>query len=157
MRMLMLLVAMCTPAVIAAEVPFAAVRGGYVALSVADLDASAKWYAETFDLAIVRNHSQSPDNKSAATILRGNGLIVELIQHADAMPLNRAAPALSRAFQVHGIFKSGIVVDDLDATFKELNTRKVEIAFPIFADAALAIRTFAIRDNNGNLLQFFGT
>jgi catechol 2,3-dioxygenase-like lactoylglutathione lyase family enzyme len=156
MRMLVLLAALCAPAVVAAKAPFAAVQGGYVALSVADLDASAKWYAETFDLAIVRNHSQSPDQKASATILTGHGLIIELIQHADAMPLTRAAPALSRAFQVHGIFKSGIVVDDLDATFTELNARKVEIAFPIFADAALATRTFAIRDNSGNLLQFFG-
>ena len=57
---------------------------------------------------------------------------------------------------MHGIFKSGIVVDDLDATFKELNARKVEIAFPIFADSALAIRTFAVRDNSDNMLQFFG-
>ena len=53
MRTLMLLLVMCTPAAIAANAPVAAVQGGYVALSVADLDASAKWYAETFDLAIV--------------------------------------------------------------------------------------------------------
>lgn len=156
MRTLALLLVICTPAVIGAQTPFAAVRGGYVALSVADLDASAKWYADTFDLTIVRNHSQSPDKKSTATILNGHGLIVELIQHADAMPLRQAAPALSRSFQVHGIFKAGIVVDDLDETFKELNARKVEMAFPIFADEALAIRTFAIRDNSGNLIQFFG-
>ena len=152
----LLLLVMCAPALIAAKAPVTAVQGGYVALSVADLDASAKWYAETFDLAIVRDHSQSPDKKATATILNGHGLIIELIQHADAMPLNRAAPALSRAFQVHGIFKAGIVVDDLDATFTELTARKVEIAFPIFADSALATRTFAIRDNSGNVLQFFG-
>ena len=156
MRTLTLLLVLCAPAVIVAKAPVTAVHGGYVALSVADLDASAKWYAETFDLAIVRNRSQSPDKKSTATILSGNGLIVELIRHADAMPLRQAAPSLSRNFQIHGIFKSGVVVDDLDATFKELTARKVEMAFPIFTDEALAVRTFAIRDNSGNLIQFFG-
>jgi hypothetical protein len=89
MRMLVLLVAICAPAVVAAKAPFTAVHGGYLALSVADLDASAKWYAETFDLAVVKNHSQSPDKKATATILSGNGLIIELVQHADAMPLNQ--------------------------------------------------------------------
>ena len=156
MRTLALLLVMCAPVMIVAKAPVTAVQGGYIALSVADLDASAKWYTDTFDLAIAKNHSQSPDKKSTATILSGHGLIVELIQHADAMPLRQAAPSLSRSFQIHGIFKSGVVVDDLDATFKELTARKVEMAFPIFTDEALAVRTFAIRDNSGNLIQFFG-
>ena len=155
-RASLLFLLVCLPIATAAREPFAAVRGGYIALSVADLDASAKWYADTFDLKIVRNHSQSPDRKSVATILTGNGLIVELVQHADAMALRAAAPALSRVFQIHGIFKAGVVVDDLDATFQELEARKVDIAFRVFSDDALAYRTFAIRDNSGNMIQFFG-
>ena len=145
----------CVAAVAAAE-PFAAVRGGFVALSVADLDASAKWYAETLDLKIVRPRSQSPDGKSLGTVLTGHGLIVELVQHSEAMPLRQAAPTLTRTYQIHGIFKAGIIVDDLDATLRELERRKVDIAFRTFTDAALDYRTFAIRDPSGNFIQFFG-
>jgi hypothetical protein len=136
--------------------PVAAVSGGYLALSVPDLDASAKWYAETFDLTVVRSQSSSPDKKSVATILTGHGLIVELVQHNDAKPITQAAPGRTRAFEIHGIFKSGVVVPDLDATLKALEARNVDIAFRIFSDAALALRTFAIRDNAGNFIQFFG-
>jgi hypothetical protein len=39
---------------------------------------------------------------------------------------------------------------------KELGARKVDIAFRVFSDDALAYRTFAIRDNSGNMIQFFG-
>jgi catechol 2,3-dioxygenase-like lactoylglutathione lyase family enzyme len=155
-RASLVLLLLWLPVAIAAKAPFAAVQGGYIALSVADLDASAKWYADTFDLKIAKQRSQSPDKKAVATILTGNGLIVELVQHAEAMALRAAAPALSRAFQIHGIFKAGVVVDDLDAAFQELEARKVDIAFRVFNDNALAYRTFAIRDNSGNMIQFFG-
>ena len=154
MRSLLIALLLCAP--VAAEAPLTAVSGGYVALSVADLDASAKWYASTFDLSVVRNRSQSPDKKALATILTGHGLIVELVQHSDAAPLKEAAPPRTRAFEVHGIFKWGITVADLDAAFKELEARKVDVAFRVFADAGLGLRTFAIRDNSGNMIQFFG-
>jgi extradiol dioxygenase family protein len=153
---MVLLLVMSVPVAFSGKGPVSAVRGGFLALSVADLDASATWYVQMFDLTIVKSHSESPDKKSMATILMGHGLIVELIQHADAMPLHRAAPALTQSFQIYGIFKAGIVVDDVDATLKELEARKVDVAFRIFKDDALGLRTFAIRDNAGNVIQFFG-
>jgi catechol 2,3-dioxygenase-like lactoylglutathione lyase family enzyme len=155
-KALIALLVICTAVATSAAPPFSGVRGGYVALSVADLDASAAWYADTLDLKIVREHSQSPDKKSVATVLMGNGLIVELIHHVEAMPLNSAAPTLTRTFQIHGIFKWGVVVDDLDAALKELEARHVNIAFRILSDDGLAYRTFAIRDNAANIIQFFG-
>jgi catechol 2,3-dioxygenase-like lactoylglutathione lyase family enzyme len=155
-KALIALLVICTAVATSAAPPFSGVRGGYVALSVADLDASAAWYADTLDLKIVREHSQSPDKKSVATVLMGNGLIVELIHHVEAMPLSSAAPTLTRTFQIHGIFKWGVVVDDLDAALKELEARHVNIAFRILSDDGLAYRTFAIRDNAANIIQFFG-
>ncbi len=55
-----------------------------------------------------------------ATVLTGNGLIVELIHHQDALLLATAAPNLTRTFQVRGIFKTGVTVSDLDAALKEI-------------------------------------
>jgi hypothetical protein len=74
---------------------------------------------------------------------------------AVAVVLWHANPA-TWAFQIRGIFRAGVVVDDLDAAFQELEARKVDIAFRVFNDNALAYRTFAIRDNSGNMIQFFG-
>jgi hypothetical protein len=44
----------------------------------------------------------------------------------------------------------------VDATLRELEQRKADIAFRTFPDAALGYRTFAIRDPSGNVIQFFG-
>jgi hypothetical protein len=74
---------------------------------------------------------------------------------AVAVVLWHANPA-TWAFQIRGIFRAVVVVDDLDATLKEPDTRKVDIAFRVFSDDALADRTFAIRDNSGNMIQVFG-
>ena len=64
---------------------FNAVTGSYFALSVGDMQASTKWYSEKLGLKVVMNAPKS--NKAAVTVLEGGGLIVELIQLDDAVPL----------------------------------------------------------------------
>lgn len=63
--------------------------GAFFALSVADMQASAKWYTEKLSLR----------------------LIVELIQDDNALPLSKAAPASTRRESVHGMFKAGALVE----------------------------------------------
>lgn len=136
--------------------PVFTAHGGFVAITVPDLDVSARWYAEKLGLKIVKNHAMRPDNKAAVTVLEGSGFAVELIWLADAQPLSKTAPQLQGPQDVHGILKSGVFVDDLDATLKELKSRNVTLAFDTFYDKSMDCRMFAIRDNNGNILQFFG-
>jgi len=136
--------------------PFTAVRGGFIALTVSDLNAAANWYCQKLGLRVVKKHVMRPDNKAAVTVLQGNGLAVELIWFADAVPLSKIDAQLIGAQQIHGILKSGVFVDDLDVAFEALKSRKVSFAFEIFHDKSMGCRMFAIRDNNGNILQFLG-
>jgi catechol 2,3-dioxygenase-like lactoylglutathione lyase family enzyme len=136
--------------------PFSTVRGGFIALTVSDLDATADWYCRKLGLRVVKKHVIRPDNKAAVTVLQGNGLAVELIWFADAIPLSNVDAQLTGAQQVHGILKSGVFVDDLDRTFEVLKSRNVSFAFDIFHDKSMECRMFAIRDNNGNIIQFLG-
>ena len=82
--------------------------GSFFALSVADLDASAKWYASTFDMTVAM-HVPKQGN-AAVTVLKGNGMIVELVQLDDAKSLSAAAPGITDPMHVHGIAKAGILV-----------------------------------------------
>ncbi len=131
------------------------VSGGFIALSVPDLEASAHWYEETLGLKVVK-HAVSADKQRAVTILQAEGLIVELIWFADAAPLSKIAPQLQGPHQLYGILKAGIVVDDLDAMLRALKAKQVTMAFEPFFDDSTQCRTFAVRDNNGNIIQFFG-
>jgi hypothetical protein len=93
-------------------------KGAFFGLSVADVEASAKWYAEKFGLQVVLRPPKF--DGATAVILEGNGLIVELVQRDDAMPLSKAAPSVTQNSRVHGFFKAGIIVDDFDATVARL-------------------------------------
>jgi hypothetical protein len=127
--------------------PFGGVKGAFLALSVADIEASAKWYEEKLGLSV---EIRTKSGKTSVIVLSGNGLTVELLRHDDATDLGRDA-LLS-----HGIFKSGLVVDDLDKTLAELKKRSVRIAYGPFAARDNAMANFIIEDNVGNLIQFFG-
>ena len=126
------------PAVVAA--------GSFFALSVPDLDASAKWYTEKLGLHVVMQVPRQ--NKTAVTVLEGGGLIVELIQHDDARP--SGDPLL-----VHGVFKVGIVVEDYVSLLELLRARRVEIVLGPFPARDGQRPNLIVRDNAGNLLQFF--
>ena len=129
-------------------------RGAFFALSVADLGASTQWYTEKFGLEVVM-HPPKQD-KSEVTVLEGGGLIVELLRRDDAMPLAQAAPSVTADYLVHGLFKAGIIVDDFDATVTTLRARGVAIAFGPFPASATQRANVIVRDNAGNLIQFFG-
>jgi len=129
-------------------------RGAFFALSVANVDSSARWYAEKFGLTVTMRAPKT--NGASATVLEGGGLIVELIQRDDAMPLSAAAPSLTASYRVHGFFKAGIVVDDFEKTLRDLRARGVEVAIGPFAATAEQRANVIVRDNAGNLIQIFG-
>ena len=128
--------------------------GAFFALSVADLRASAKWYSEKLGLAVVK---EEPKQEGAAVVvLEGGGLIVELIQHDEAVPLATAAPGVRSNMLVHGIVKAGAMVADFDETLATLKQRNVQIAFGPYPAKARQRANVIIRDNAGNLIQLFG-
>jgi hypothetical protein len=128
-------------------------RGAFFALSVANVGTSARWYAEKFGLTVVMRAPKT--NGASATVLEGGGLIVELVQRDDAMPLSAAAPSLEANYRVHGLFKAGMIVDDFDKTLRDLGARGVEVAIGPFAATAEQRANVIVRDNAGNLIQIF--
>lgn len=132
----------------ALERPFASTHGAFFALSVADMDASVKWYSEKLGLTVVMRTPKQ--DKASAVVLEGGGLTVELVHHDDARAALQEPPL------VHGIMKVGLVVDDLETTLAALKARSVPIFLGPFP-ARGSIRSNAlIKDNAGNLIQFFG-
>ena len=128
--------------------------GAFFALSVKDLEASSKWYSEKLGLKVTTKLPKQ--GKTSVAILEGGSLIVELIQNDDALALNVVAPSVTDNILVHGIFKAGVIVDDLDKLVAVFKQRGVEIAFGPFPSRPDQRSNVIIRDNSGNLIQFFG-
>jgi catechol 2,3-dioxygenase-like lactoylglutathione lyase family enzyme len=129
----------------APEAPLLTATGAFFALSVADLDASARWYRESLGLRIVLQPPKQ--GKTAVVVLEGNGLLVELLQDDDATPKRGA---------IHGLTKAGIIVADFDRTLALLGERQVRIAFGPYPASATQRANVIIQDNSGNLIQIFG-
>ena len=135
------------------ETPFTT-AGAFLALSVSDVAASAKWYREKLGMRVVLEPPRS--NDAAVIVLEGGGLIVELLQHKDAKSLAATAPGVRENYKIHGFFKSGLIVEDFDRTVATLRARGVEIAFGPFPKSSTQRANVIVRDNAGNLIQFFG-
>ena len=129
-------------------------KGAFIAISVADLDATERWYVEKFDL----NRVMAPPVRDgrAMRLLEGRGLIVELIKDPDARALKTLTPSVRRDYLVHGIFKGGIFVADFAAAMARLKARGVPIAIGPFPATAEQRANAIIRDNEGNFLQIIG-
>jgi|GEM_PF-2402517 len=129
-------------------------KGSFFAISVAGLDASARWYSEKLGMKLVMDVPES--DGTAMKLLEGRGLTVEMIEDSRAIPLSTAAPQIERDYRVHGIFEAGVVVEDWDRLLATLGERGVEIATGPVPARTDQRSNLVIRDNSGNYLQFFG-
>ena len=123
----------------ASAAPAFTTSGAFFALSVPDVDASAQWYKEKLGLTTVMEGPRQ--GKTIVVVLEGGGLIVELIQLADAGPTTKAFGL------AHGIVKAGLIVDDLDKTIAALRARGVPIAMGPFPERPTKRSNFAVNDN----------
>lgn len=126
----------------------------FVGLSVADLDASVRWYQDTLGLRLAEK-IQAPDGSARVAILRGEGLVMELLQHRQSVPVKKLAPDLAGAYLVQGIFKVGFHVWDLDGVVARLRKRGVRFVTDVVDDQAHGQRFVLVEDNGGNTLQIF--
>ncbi len=130
------------------------VSGSLVALSTPDASAAAHWYEEKLGFNLVKEGRMGKGLHFV--LLRYGDNIVELIQNPKARPLSQAVPGIKDPFEIHGIFKLGFTVRNLDHVFADLKQRGVKIEFNTTQLGDLRLRAFGIRDVDGNLMQFFG-
>ena len=129
--------------------------GVFIALSVADVDKVSQWYQEKLGFRVL-SAGEAPNKIAKFALLEGDGSIIEIIQHRQAKPRSAAGADVKNAHLLHGIFKVGMVVKDLDGVYREVQKRGVPIAYGLMAAKDVPMRSFSVRDAEDNLIQFFG-
>lgn len=129
--------------------------GGFVALSVASLDRLVPWYRDTLGFTVFSQGTGPNGGIRFALLQQGNALI-EMLQFPDAKPRTEAEPGTTRPFQIHGVFKSGFVVADIDEVYRRIKEMGVPRAFELSKPPDGPYRTFGVRDPEGNVVQVFG-
>jgi|SRR5450432_1623238 len=131
------------------EAPAFTAQGAFIAIVVTDLDASVHWYESSLGLQVVKR-GKSPRVPAETVVLGGHNLFVELIHH-DGKQLPRADNEAS----VPRLLKGGVIVGQKDFDAVAAFLRKRDIEAGVFEDKEMGVRFFLLRDNEGNLIQFF--
>ena len=145
-----------TPAVALGQVaasdtagPFASAAGAFIALSVPDFEASARWYAEILGLRRTMTIPRMGPIVGGAA-LEGLGIFVELLQREDARPGGTPAEV------THGIVKAGVLVADFERTVAALRSRGVTFFAGPYPARPGQRANVMFKDNAGNMLQVLG-
>jgi catechol 2,3-dioxygenase-like lactoylglutathione lyase family enzyme len=133
----------------ATDVPAFTAQGAFFAIVVADLDVSEHWYESNLGLGLVKR-GKSSRVPAETVVLGGHNLYVELIHH-DGKPL----PRIDNEAPLPRLIKTGVIVGqrDFDVLATQLEKHGVEAA--VFEDEEMGVRSFLVKDNEGNLIQFF--
>lgn len=160
-QLLALLLAVLSAAPVAAQEQAAAATpllgtapGPFVALSVANLDAQIAWYRDTFGLKVSARGTVG-ERKIPYAHLREGTVFLELLQWPGARPRAQAAPGTTDPVEIHGFFKSGVVVADVAALYRHFQARRVKFDYAL-RQHSNGTSSFGLRDPEGNLWQFFG-
>lgn len=126
----------------------------FAAISVADVDASADWYRRVFGLEVVRRTDLS-ERGIRIRLLRSEHAFLELVENAEARAAAEIDPAFEKPYLVHGPFKLGFLVDQLEVTVERLKGLGVPLRGRVVTEADGSLRSVQIEDPDGNILQLF--
>jgi hypothetical protein len=123
---------------------------GFAAVSTPDATGYAEWWRANLGFETL-HEGASPDGQTRFALIQRGRYLIEIVERSGAEP----APALADPSFRHGVFKIGVVVDDLDALERDLRGRDVVFNHGIVRSGQSGRRTFAVRDGDGNVVQFF--
>jgi len=122
------------------------------AISVPDLDATIDWYSTHLGFRLI--HSDGRGDIRVA-LLQSEDAVLEAVSIPTAVPRGQLTPPIERDFHLHGVFKVGMFVDDLDARVSTLRSQGVEFVSEIYHDPNLDARSVIVKDNSGISIQLF--
>jgi len=138
------------------DAPVWITQGTFFALYVADAQKISEWYVRNLGFRV--NYSaelpRSPD-MAKAVMLEHDGSFIEILQ--PRQPTGDVSVDRPRYNdQRLGVAKVGFVVRDLATLEADLTKRGIAFNHRSVNSSATKLRTFAIRDPEGNTIQFFG-
>ena len=122
-------------------------QGAFAALRVGNLETMMGWYRDALGFELVSHQKE----RNAALLKRG-GSVLELIQVTGRPKAAGAAQDLAQP----GVIKIGFVVDDFDRLQASLAGNRVTVLGKVITSDVDGLRTLAVTDPEGNMLQFFG-
>lgn len=129
-------------------------RPFFAALSVRDAEASAAWYERVLGFSAVRRIDM-PERGARIVLMRTENAFLELVEHAAARSPAEIDPTIDKIYLLRGVFKLGLLVDDLAATLDRLGALDVPLRGIVFTEPDNSFRSAQIEDPDGIVIQLF--
>ena len=120
----------------------------HVAINVADIDASVKWYSDILGF-VVTNRDFIPSSPSKSALLKKGGFYLELFQHEKILPRPVEPNVSYPGPETIGFRQVAFTVSDPQKLTQILKRKGVEIT----RERPDGTAQF-IHDNSGNVLEF---
>ncbi len=124
----------------------------HAAMSVADIEATARWYEDVLGFRVEKRFPIPGGTK--AMFLEREGLRIELFQVADPQPMDPARRDPREDLKTLGNKHAAFTVTDYDAFRADLIARGIEVVLEVGERFG---RGLFIRDGGGNVIEFLET
>jgi catechol 2,3-dioxygenase-like lactoylglutathione lyase family enzyme len=141
----------------AAENPLAAARPCLLSISVANLDASVRWYGEALGFRETKRLNL-PASSLRISFLEHNGFRLELIEFKDSVSLEAIRskfPGVDDRAKVRGFGKLAFAVPKIREAASALKAKK--FVRDVTREKDTGETWFIVEDVDGNWVQFFET
>jgi catechol 2,3-dioxygenase-like lactoylglutathione lyase family enzyme len=129
-------------------------RPFFLAFSVRDVEASRVWYERVLGFADVRSIDME-ERGARVRLMSREGAFLELVELSTASAMSDLTPPLEKRQHIHGVFKVGFEVEDLDEAIAHLEALEVALRGILFTESDGSMRSAQILDPDGNIIQLF--
>jgi catechol 2,3-dioxygenase-like lactoylglutathione lyase family enzyme len=117
------------------------------------MDASIAWYHDHFGFT-VRSQTYIESEQLKIAYINNGEYEIELFEKADSDSTPVHDQDVLHSFSVQGLKHIAFAVEDLDATWAELERKELDLVIPPTINIDLGVRYCFIRDPDGVLLEF---
>jgi catechol 2,3-dioxygenase-like lactoylglutathione lyase family enzyme len=122
------------------------------AISVSDLEASARWYEESLGFKALRR-IDVPAHRVRIALLERDGFQLELVEHQDSKSPAALVPGIDNPALIQGFGKIAFRVRDIRRWESDLEARGVTFKFPLTESPADHSWSLIVADRDGNWVQ----
>jgi catechol 2,3-dioxygenase-like lactoylglutathione lyase family enzyme len=135
------------------------IKPSLIAISVANVDETANWYQDNLGF-VVKEKKNFPQHSLRIAFLELNGFEIELVEDKKSVSLaaiQKHLPEADDETKIQGFVKLAFTVEDVEALAIRLKSKGVRFQMDLTkSNRKEGERSFIVRDNNGNWIQFFG-
>jgi catechol 2,3-dioxygenase-like lactoylglutathione lyase family enzyme len=127
-----------------------------LAMSVANVDDSVKWYEEKLGFAVVEK-MDLPAYNLRIVFMERDGFRLELVEDKKSVSLPSIQcyfPGVNDKTKLQGFTKFSFLTENVEQVSKDLKGKNVSLIMDVTKDEKQKVKFILLHDNSGNLLQF---